>query len=76
MKAILSTTFFSFIFFLSFIIFITCPSILITKFLIRNFSKQDKDDSEFIILFIVSVFIGSFIATYLLWKNIGHLFIF
>ena len=71
MKAILSTAFFSFIFFLSFIIFITCPSILI-----RNFSKQDKDDSEFIILFIVSVFIGSFIATYLLWENIGHLFIF
>ena len=62
--------------FLFFVTFISCSSILITKFIIRNFSKQDKDDSEFIILFIVSVFIGSFIATYLLWKNIGHLFIF
>lgn len=62
--------------FLFFVTFISCSSILITRFIIRKFSKQDKDDSEFIILFIVSVFIGSFIATYLLWKNIGHLFIF
>lgn len=62
--------------FLFFVTFISCSSILITRFIIRKFSKQTKEDCEFVVAYIVSVFIGSFIATYLLWKNIGYLFIF